>query len=119
MRAAVQVQQNLNRMTHAEQDGRAGGLSARNFGKARQAAEVRLTSPAAQAERIIRQVLEECGSQAQLRKQARGERRKVALAARLRAETTVTVAWIAARLAMGTPGYLNNRLYRWRKGLLH
>jgi len=28
------------------------------------------------------------------------------------------VVWIAARLAMGTPGYLHPRLYRWRKELL-
>ncbi len=32
---------------------------------------------------------------------------KVVLAARLRAETTMTVGWIAERLAMGTRGYLN------------
>jgi hypothetical protein len=40
---------------------------------------------------------------------------KVALAARLRAKTTVTVGWIAERLAMGTRGYLNHLLYRRRK----
>ena len=40
---------------------------------------------------------------------------KVALAARLRAEATMTVGWIAERLAMGTPGYLNHLLYRQRK----
>jgi hypothetical protein len=40
---------------------------------------------------------------------------KVALAARLRAETTMTVGWIAERLAMGTRGYLNHLLYRRRK----
>ena len=40
---------------------------------------------------------------------------KVALAARLRAETTMTVWWIAERLAMGTRGYLNHLLYRRRK----
>ena len=33
---------------------------------------------------------------------------KVALAARLRAETTMTVGWIAERLAMATRGYLNH-----------
>jgi hypothetical protein len=32
--------------------------------------------------------------------------------ARLRAETTMTVGWIAERLAMGTRGYLNHLLYR-------
>jgi hypothetical protein len=39
----------------------------------------------------------------------------VALAARLRAETTMTVRWIAERLAIGTRGYLNHLLYRRRK----
>ncbi len=40
---------------------------------------------------------------------------KVALAARLRAKTTVKVGWIAEHLAMGTRGYLNHLLYRRRK----
>jgi hypothetical protein len=39
----------------------------------------------------------------------------VVLAARLRAETTMTVEWIAERLAMGTRGYLNHLLYRRRR----
>jgi hypothetical protein len=30
----------------------------------------------------------------------------------------VTVKWITERLQMGTTGYVNNRLYRWRKGTL-
>ena len=40
---------------------------------------------------------------------------KEAVAARLRAETTMTVGWIAERLAMGTHGHLNLLLYRRRK----
>ena len=40
---------------------------------------------------------------------------KVALAARLRAETTMTVWWIAEHLVMGTRGCLNHLLYRRRK----
>jgi len=40
---------------------------------------------------------------------------KVALAARLRAETTMMVGWIAEHLAMGTRGYLNHLLYRRRE----
>ena len=40
---------------------------------------------------------------------------KVALAARLRVETTMKARWIAERLAMGTRGYLNHLLYRRRK----
>ena len=34
---------------------------------------------------------------------------------RMGAETTMTVGWIAERLAMGTRGYLNHLLYRRRK----
>jgi hypothetical protein len=37
---------------------------------------------------------------------------KVQLAARLRAQTTVTVGWIAQRLGMGTQGHLAHLLYR-------
>ena len=37
------------------------------------------------------------------------------MSARLWAETTMTVGWIAERLAMGTRGYLNHLLFRRRK----
>jgi hypothetical protein len=40
---------------------------------------------------------------------------KLALAARLRAETTMMVGWIAERLAMGTRDYLNHLVYRRKK----
>jgi hypothetical protein len=30
----------------------------------------------------------------------------------------MSVKRLAVRLGMGTAGYLNNRLYRWRKGTL-
>ena len=53
--------------------------------------------------------------EADLKARPKGESVKVALAARLRAETTMTVGWIAERLAMGTRGYLNHLLYRRRK----
>jgi hypothetical protein len=39
----------------------------------------------------------------------------IALAARLRAKTVMTVKWIAERLQMGSPGYVNHLLYRRRK----
>jgi REP element-mobilizing transposase RayT len=51
-------------------------------------------------------------------KRAKGDVGKVKIAGRLRAETLVTVKWIAERLHMGTAGYVNNRLYRWRKETL-
>ena len=41
----------------------------------------------------------------------RGDRRELIF----KAETTMTVGWIAERLAMGTRGYLNHLLYRRRK----
>jgi len=44
-----------------------------------------------------------------------GDPVKVALAARWRAETTMTVGWIPERLAMGTSGYLNHHFYRRRR----
>ncbi len=53
--------------------------------------------------------------EADLNTRPKGDSVKVALAARLRAETTMTVGWIAERLAMGTRGYLNHLLYRRRK----
>ena len=51
----------------------------------------------------------------ELQTRPKGDAQKVALAGRLRAETPMTVAWIAARLGMGTRGYLNHLLYRRRK----
>ena len=71
------------------------------------------------AERIIREELKRHGwKEEDLSARLKGDPVKVKMAGRLRADTTMTVAWIAQRLAMGTPGYLNNRLYRWRKGTL-
>jgi putative transposase len=53
--------------------------------------------------------------EADLKTRPKGEPVKVALAARLRAETTLTAGWIAERLGMGTRGHLNHLLYRRRK----
>ena len=46
---------------------------------------------------------------------SKGDSVKVALAARLRAETTMTLGGIAERLTMGACGYLNHLVYRQRK----
>jgi hypothetical protein len=51
----------------------------------------------------------------ELERRAKGDTQKVAMAVRLRAETAVTVSWIAERLRMGAPGYVNHLLYRQRK----
>lgn len=79
----------------------------------------RLETDVAQAERILSEELKRRRWQeADLAKRAKGDLGKVAIAGRLREETLVTVKWIAGRLNMGTAGYVNNRLYRWRKGKL-
>ena len=76
----------------------------------------RTETAAARAERIIAAELKRRRwPEAELRTRRKGDAAKVALAARLRAETTQTVEWIAARLGMGTRGYLNHLLYRLRK----
>jgi hypothetical protein len=50
-----------------------------------------------------------------LKARPKGDSTKVALAARLRAETTLTVNWIAERLGMGARANLNHLLYRRRR----
>ena len=76
----------------------------------------RAESAEATAEQIIAGELKRRRWQeADLKTRAKGDAAKVALAARLRAETTMTAGWIAERLGMGTRGYLNHLLYRKRK----
>jgi REP element-mobilizing transposase RayT len=78
--------------------------------------EERAETAEALAELIIAEELKRGRWQeADLKARPKGDSVKVALAARLRAETTMTVGWIAERLAMGTRGYLNHLLYRRRK----
>jgi len=78
--------------------------------------EERAETAEALAELIIAEELKlERWQEADLKTRPKGDSVKVALAARLRAETTMTVGWIAERLAMGTRGYLNHLLYRRRK----
>jgi hypothetical protein len=47
-----------------------------------------------------------------LRRRPKGDPQKVGIAARLRRETTMTLAWIAARLGMGVPTHVAHLLYR-------
>jgi hypothetical protein len=64
------------------------------------------------AHRIIRAELKRLGwDKAELERCRKGDPRKVALAARLRAETAVTLKWIAHTLHMGSSPYVANRLY--------
>ncbi len=79
----------------------------------------RLEAAEAKAERIVREELAaRRWRESDPVKHAKGDPSKVKLAVRLRAETVVTVKWIAERLGMGTAVYVNNRLYRWRTGIL-
>jgi len=81
--------------------------------------EERWETQTEKAERIIRQEFKRHRwKEGDLGKRAKGDLIKVKVAGRLRAETVMTVKWIAQRLRMGTAGYVNNRLYRWRKGKL-
>lgn len=76
----------------------------------------RAQSQEARAERIIAEELKRRGwRESDLTARAKGDPGKVALAMRLRAETTMTVAWVAGRLSMGTRGYANLLLFRRRK----
>ena len=70
-------------------------------------------SAQAKAERILREELHALGWGAQeLERFRKGDGRKVRIAARLRRETTMTLAWIAERLRMGTPGHVCCLLFR-------
>ena len=67
---------------------------------------------AAHAEGLVRAELKRRHwAEADLAHRPKGDARKVALAVRLRAETTVTDRWIAERLHMGAPGYVHHLLY--------
>ena len=84
--------------------------------QAQHCGEERAETAEALAERIIaKQLKRGRWQEADLKTRPKEDSVKVALAARLRAETTMTVGCIAECLAMGTRGYLNHLLYRRRK----
>ena len=63
------------------------------------------------AERLIQVGLKEVGwDRADLRRRAKGDAVKVAIARRLRRETPMTRSWIAQRLHMGSTSYLSSLL---------
>jgi len=69
------------------------------------------------AEEIVTEELRRRGlAESKLAERKKGDADKLQVAIRLRAETTVTVKWIAGCLSMGAPGYLNHLLYRHRHG---
>ncbi len=78
--------------------------------------EQRRETAEAKAERIITEALRELGcSDGELRSRRKCDPQKVALAARLRKETILTVKAIAARLNLGTPRNATVRLQEWNR----
>ena len=63
------------------------------------------------AERIVREELKRAAwKEKDLPGQNQGDKAKIAMARRLRQETTKTLPWIAKRLAMGSWTYISNLL---------
>ena len=72
-------------------------------------------SEQAKAQRIVAEELKRGGwTEAELANRRKGDPAKVAMAVRLRRETTMTLNWIAERLQMGTRTHLAHLLY-WRE----
>jgi putative transposase len=64
------------------------------------------------AERIVAEAMKRLGwTKVELVRRKKGDAAKVALARRLRDETTVSLKWIAEKLHMGTWTHVSNRLY--------
>jgi putative transposase len=80
------------------------------------AGQLRREVAEASAQRIIeRELKRQRWNEAELRMRAKTDPVKTALAERIREETTVTLAWLARRLQMGTRQTLNAALYQRRK----
>jgi REP element-mobilizing transposase RayT len=79
-------------------------------GKSHYGEELR-ESAEAKAERIVAKELRRLGwKEDELKRQRKGHRRKVQMARRLRAETTMSLKWIAERLAMGSASMVTHCL---------
>jgi len=77
---------------------------------------LRRESDAARAEAIIEEELKRIGwKQMELSRRPKSDAVKMALAARLRRETTLTVGDIAQRLHMGSRKSISSKLHQWRK----
>lgn len=64
------------------------------------------------AERIVKEELKRLNwTPKNLKATLKGDKRKIGIARRVRAETTMTLKWIAERLDMGTWTHVANRLY--------
>jgi putative transposase len=80
------------------------------------AGELRRENAEGRAERIIVEELQRLGwSESELASQRKSAAGKLALAARLRRETTMPLKWIAARVCLGTSKSANSKLHIWMK----
>jgi phage-related minor tail protein len=87
-----------------------GHAGANHYGE-----EVR-ASAEAKAEGMVEEELRRRGwGEVELRERAKGDKGKVAMAVRLRRETTMTLKWVAERLAMGSWSNVSNLLAVARK----
>ena len=95
--------------------GEPAGAHGRKLGE-HHSGELKRESAEAKAERIIREELKRLGwSTSELSRRPKSDPAKLAMASRLRRETTLPLKSIAVRLHMGTWKSLNAKLYRWRK----
>jgi REP element-mobilizing transposase RayT len=79
--------------------------------------ELRHESDEARAERIISEELRRLGwSEGDLARRSKGDWAKLAIAARLRKETSLSLKRIAARVHLGSSKSANARLHRWMRG---
>ena len=80
-------------------------------------AEERRETDEAKAQGIVAAELKRLGwGEAELAKRRKGDAGKAQIAGRLRAETTMTLKWIAGRLQMGTWTHVSNLLRATRRG---
>ena len=91
----------------------AGGLGEHHAGELRQAgAEVK-------AEQILREELRRLGWQeSELARRRKNDPAKLAIAARLRTETTLSIKRIAERVGLGTSKSANGKLHAWMQAHL-
>jgi hypothetical protein len=80
------------------------------------AGDLRRENAEGRAERIIAEELQRLGcTESELLGQRKSAAGKLALAARLRRETTMPLKWIAARVRLGTSKSANSKLHLWMK----
>jgi hypothetical protein len=79
--------------------------------------QARLETAEAKAERLVREQLQLLGwTEADLAARRKSDPSKLAIAARLRAETTLSLKQIAQRLNLGKPKGAKTNLHKWTNG---